>query len=239
MPRKVGSLAPHKKANGRTLICTSVTGPTVSQLAEKAERALAEGTDLVEIRFDMLRSTIFDEIKTKLRKFAPLSVFTLRPAREGGWFEGKEARRIELIRALAGLKPAHLDIELRTLEANPGLLSNKPAQNLIVSWHDLVGTPGRARLHAIMTRAESFGGLSKLVTTADDAADNIAILSLYDRPGRRPIAFCTGDHGVFSRVMAMQLGSPVAYASLAGDPTASGQLTLSQALAIRRRLQDA
>jgi len=239
MPRRTGPLAPLQNANGRTRICTSVTGPTVSQLAEKAEGALAEGTDLVEFRIDMLRSPIFDEMKTELRKFAPVSVFTLRPAREGGGFVGKEARRLELIRALAGLKPAYLDVELRTLEANPGLLSKKPAQSLIVSWHDLVGTPGRARLNAIMTRSESFGGLSKLVTTADDAADNIAILSLYDRPGRRPIAFCMGDRGVFSRVMAIQLGSPMAYVSLAGDPTASGQLTLGQALAIRRRLQDA
>ncbi len=239
MPRKVGSLAATQRVNVRTRICTSVVARTVSQLAEKAKGALAGGTDLVEFRIDKLRSPSFDEIKTELRKFAPLSVFTLRPAREGGGFEGKEARRLELIRAMAVLKPAHLDVELRTLEANPGLLSKNPIQNLIVSWHDLVGTPGRARLHAIKTRAESFGGLSKIVTTANDAADNIAILSLYDRPERRPIAFCMGDHGVFSRVMAIQLGSPMVYASLAGDPTASGQLTLGQALAIRRRLQDA
>ena len=239
MSRKVDPLAAVKKAKVRTRICTSVTGHTVFQLAEKAERALAGGTDLVELRIDALRPPILDEIKTELRKFAPMSVFTLRPVREGGGFEGRETRRLELIRALAGLNPAHLDVELRTLEANPGLISKKPAQNLIVSWHDLVGTPSRARLEAILTRAESFGGLSKLVTTADDAFDNVAILSLYDRPGRRPIAFCMGDQGVFSRVMAMQLGSPMAYVSLAGDPTASGQLTLGQALAIRRRLQDA
>ena len=239
MPRRVDSLAAVQNARVRTSICTSVTGQTVSQVAEKAERAFDRGTDLVEFRIDMLRPPIFDEIKTELRKFAPMSVFTLRPVREGGGFEGREARRLDLIRALAGLHPAHLDVELRTLETNPGLLSKKPDQNLIVSWHDLAGTPSRARLDAIMTRAESFGGLSKVVTTADDACDNIAILSLYDRRGRRPIAFCMGDQGVFSRVMAMQLGSPMAYVSLAGDPTASGQLTLGQALAIRRRLQDA
>jgi 3-dehydroquinate dehydratase type I len=200
---------------------------------------LAGGTDLVEFRIDLLRSPIFEEITSELRKFAPLSVFTLRPAREGGGFEGKEPRRLALIRAIGGLKPAHLDVELRTLAANPGLLSENPIENLIVSWHDLVRTPGRARLHAIMMRAESFGGLSKIVATANDPADNLAILSLYGRPERRPIAFCMGDHGVFSRVMAIQLGSPMAYASLPGDPTASGQLTLGQALAIRRRLQDA
>ncbi len=239
MPRKVDSRAALKNDKVRTRICTSVAGQTVSQLAEKAERAVAGGSDLVEFRIDVLRPPIFDEIKTELRKFAPLSVFTVRPARKGGGFVGTEARRLELIGALAGMNPAHLDVELSTLETNPDLLSKMPVQNLIVSWHDLVGTPGRARLHAIMTRAESFGGLSKLVTTADDPSDNVAILSLYDRPGRRPIAFCMGDRGVFSRVMAMQLGTPVAYVSLAGDPTASGQLTLGQALAIRRRLQDA
>jgi 3-dehydroquinate dehydratase type I len=193
----------------------------------------------VEFRFDSLRSPHFDEIKSKLSKFAGRSVFTVRSPREGGGFERNETRRLELIRALAELRPAHLDIELHTLESYPRLLSKMPAQNLIVSWHDLVGTPGRERLHTLMTKAASFGGLTKLITTANEAMDAIVVLSLYGRPRLPPLAFCMGDHGVFSRVMAMELGSPMAYASLVGDQTAQGQLTLGQALAVRRRLQDA
>ncbi len=72
-----------------------------------------------------------------------------------------------------------------------------------------------------------------------DAADAIAILSLYDRHEKPPIAFCMGVKGIFSRIMAMQRGSPLAYASLDGEPTAPGQPSLGQTLSIRRRLHDA
>ncbi len=213
-----------------------MSGRTAPQLSEKARQAIATGTDLVEFRIDTLRSPNIAEIKNELSSFGARSIFTVRPTLEGGIFKGSEAHRVDLIRALSELRPAILDIELHTLEANPGLLSGVPRQNLIVSWHDIMRTPGRARLNSILSKMAEFGGLAKVVTTANDPADAIAVLSLYDRPGRAPIAFCMGVDGIFSRVMAMQLGSPLAYASLDGEPTAPGQLSLGQMLSIRRRL---
>jgi 3-dehydroquinate dehydratase I len=193
----------------------------------------------VEFRIDTLRPPIFDEIDAELSPFKERSIFTVRPAREGGGFVGSESHRLKLISDLAELNPLFLDVELRTLESNRGILSSGSRPKLIVSWHDVARTPGRAHLHSIMTREEEFGGLAKLVTAANDPADAIPVLSLYDRPGRPPIAFCMGVNGIFSRVMAMQRGSPVAYASLGGESTAPGQLSLGQMLSIRRRLHDA
>jgi len=216
-----------------------VSGRTASQIAEKARRAIAEGTDLVEFRIDTLRPPILDEIEAEFSRFKERSILTVRPAREGGRFAGSEAHRLNLIRNLAELKPLFLDVELSTLESNRAFLSGGPRPKLIVSWHDIARTPGRAHLNSIMSREVAFGGLAKLVTTANDAADAIAVLSLYDRPGKPPIAFCMGVNGIFSRVMAMQSGSPVAYASLGGESTAPGQLSLGQMLSIRRRLHDA
>lgn len=193
----------------------------------------------MEFRIDTLRPPIFDEIKTELSPFKERSVFTVRPAREGGVFLGNEAHRMKLIGDLAELKPLLLDVELRTLESNQAFLSGGPRPKLIVSWHDIARTPNRAHLHSILSKEVALGGLAKLVTTAKDAADAIAILSLYDRPGKPPIAFCMGVNGIFSRVMAMQKGTPLAYASLDGESTAPGQLSLGQMLSIRRRLQNA
>ncbi len=90
-----------------------------------------------------------------------------------------------------------------------------------------------------MKRATSYGGLVKIVTTATKPADNLTILSLYDGHAPAPIAFCMGKQGVLSRVMAMERGSPIAYASLPDESTASGQLPLGLVLAIRRRFEDA
>lgn len=193
----------------------------------------------MEFRIDTLRPPILDEIDAELSPFDNLSIFTIRPAQEGGGFVGSEKHRLNLIGELAELKPLFFDVELRTLETNRAILSGGPRPNLIVSWHDIARTPGRAHLQSIMSREVEFGGLTKLVTTANDAADAIAVLSLYDRPGKPPIAFCMGVNGAFSRIMAMQRGSPVAYASLEGEPTAPGQLSLGQMLSIRRRLYDA
>jgi len=81
--------------------------------------------------------------------------------------------------------------------------------------------------------------MPKVVTTAARASDNLSILSLYQPGDKPPIAFCMGQLGLFSRVMAIQYGTPITYASLQGRQTAPGQLSLGSALAFRRRLQNA
>ncbi len=173
-----------------------------------------------------------------LSEFEDRSVLTVRPRSEGGEFRGSEPERVSLIRALSVLKLAALDVELRTLDRNPGLATEFRARATIVSWHDPAVTPSRTRLRSIMRRAAR-SGTPKLVTKANSPLDNLEILSLYQVPGPSPIAFCMGGQGAFSRAMSMELGAPVTYASLPGEPTASGQFTLAQAVALRRSLGDA
>lgn len=169
--------------------------------------------------------------------FVDRSIFTVRPPSEGGGFRGEEAERISLIHKLRGLNPAYIDVELRTLAMNEALLQDDSGTGTIVSWHDQIRTPGRARLLAILAKAAAYRGLAKVVTMAKVPSDNLTVLSLYDEPGPPPIAFCMGGPGVFSRVMAISRGSPITYASLPGEPTAPGQLSIVQLLALRRRLQ--
>lgn len=223
----------------RTSICTSLSGRTSSELAAKAREAFTQGTDLVEFRIDLLRSPIFEKVEANLSRFSGRSVFAVHPAAEGGGFEGEESERLALVRRLGELGPAYLDVELRTLEANRDLAPKGLGLNIIVSWHDPVRTPDRASLLRIMAKAASYGGLVKVVTTANSAADNLTILSLYDEPGQTPIAFCMGAQGLISRVMAMERGTPIVYASLPDEPTASGQPSLGYILAIRRLLESA
>jgi 3-dehydroquinate dehydratase type I len=193
----------------------------------------------VEFRIDMLRRPIYSEIRGTVSEFVDRSVLTVRSKAEGGKFDGPESDRIALIWKLADLKPAFLDIELRTLESNPDLPSLRMGHSMIVSWHNLSRTPDRKSILRTMGKAASYGGLVKVVPTATNPADNLTILSLYDEPGPSPIAFCMGTKGLFSRVMAMERGSPLTYASLSSEETAPGQLPLRHVLAIRRRLENA
>lgn len=200
----------------------------------KARFAFDHGADLVEFRIDLLRSARFEEIKAELSEFSERAVLTVRSRSEGGGFKGSETERVGLIRRLSALNPAFFDVELRTLEEDSALAATKLGRTTIASWHDLEGTLSGTRLLSIMKREEAFG-LPKIVTTARTATDALAVLSLYDK-GVRLIAFCMGKNGIFSRVMAIERGSPIIYASLPGEPTASGQFALGQAVALRRRL---
>jgi 3-dehydroquinate dehydratase type I len=213
-----------------------VSGRTIAEHETKARRAFDSGTDLVEFRLDSLRP--FPSDFAWLSGFLARAILTVRPRSEGGLFEGSESDRLGAIRAACDLRPAYVDIELRTLKANPDMVSGLAGQKLIVSWHDTSRTPSKARLASILADARSFGGLSKLVPTAREASDNLAALSLYDGSAPAPIAFCMGQAGVLSRVLAIERRTPIAYASLPGERTASGQLTLPQLLAVRRRLED-
>ncbi len=215
------------------MICTSVSAGTLAEQRSKARRALNLGTDLVEFRLDSLRP--FQLRESGLSELAGRAILTVRPQDEGGGFEGSEADRLEAIMAASRLHPAFLDVELRTLRASPDLVRGLAGQRLIVSWHDRSRTPSSARLASILTDARAFGGLAKLVPTARRASDNLTVLSLYDAGVPAPIAFCMGEAGLLSRIMAVERGTPIAYASLPGEPTAPGQTTLSQLLAMRRQ----
>ena len=223
---------------GGTLICTSLCAQAPSELAAKARMALAQGSDLIEFRLDLLRPTAVPELAKELSPFSARAVFTVRRKDEGGGL-ARESERLALIRRAAEIGPAYFDVELRTLEENPDLARSGLGVRLVVSWHGLSGTPNRARLLSLLARARSYGGLAKIVPAAARATDNLAILSLYDAQGPPPIAFCMGQVGLFSRVVAMDRGTPLAYASLDAEATAEGQLPLGTMLAVRRRLEDA
>ncbi|MCL4355445.1 MAG: type I 3-dehydroquinate dehydratase [Nitrososphaerota archaeon] len=216
------------------MVCTSVRAKTPAEQRVKAQRAFDSGTDLVEFRLDSLRP--FPSKAPELSEFLGRAILTVRSRSEGGCFEGREPDRLDAIRVACELRPAYVDVELRTLKANPDMVSELAGQKLIVSWHDCLRTPPKARLASILADARAFGGLAKLVPTARQASDNLAVLSLYDGQPPAPIAFCMGEAGVLSRVMAIERRTPIAYASLPGEQTAPGQLTLSKLLTARRRL---
>lgn len=210
-------------------ICTSVGGPSLRELLTKASLAVSLGSDLVELRIDMLKAAAAtQELESEVSGLARRAIITVRSGREGGRFRGSEAERLELISRLASTRPAYLDIELATCKENAEWARSIPKDvQKIVSWHDFDGTPRVDMLRAVCDDGLRHGSLVKVITTAKSAEDNLATLTLCgERPGK-VVSFCMGELGTVSRVVSMRLGAPIVYASLPNEAVAPGQLSIS------------
>lgn len=75
--------APAGAQAARTLLCTSLTAPTVDGMLAEAQEALAAGADIVELRIDFLAALNPGEDLLRLRQQCPLpAIVTYRPAWE-------------------------------------------------------------------------------------------------------------------------------------------------------------
>lgn len=178
-------------------------------------------------------------------------IVTCRPTREGGKFDGPEEVRIGLLEKATELGADFIDIEHDSMEAKDfqPLLQRKGKAKVIVSYHDFKETP--TNLKEIYERlSNSKADIVKIVTTANDITDNLKIFHLLEEtrrgdPSGRPyihgggcdpatkplIAFCMGELGQISRILAPKYGSFLTFGSLgAGKESAPGQLTAREML---------
>ncbi len=224
------------KAAGRGLglVCTTISAETPKEMVQKAESAFAFGSDLVELRFDLLRSPEAP-VPRKLARISRRSVITVRRGDEGGAFSGTEPARLALLSRLGNLRPRLIDVELRTARENPGWFGALPRTSLrIVSWHDLSGTPAFRVLEKARAEAASVGDVAKIVTKATRFEDSLRVLRLYETGPSGLVAFCTGPAGAASRLASMRLGSPIIYAALPGEPVAPGQISVETVAGLKK-----
>jgi 3-dehydroquinate dehydratase type I len=215
------------------LICVSTYGENYKTLLERISQAIRAGADLVEARLDYLEEINAEKLAKALTPYASKLIITIRPVSQGGRFKGMDDERLTLLRRLSSISPAFMDLELDICEKY-GVESGR---STIVSWHGLADTPDMETLTEIAMRCLRLGDYAKVVTYATSHADILRILHLYsDLPRNRLIAFCMGEVGRVSRILAMAAGSPVAYASLDGLTTAPGQMTLHEMRSHRERL---
>ncbi len=222
----------------RSQLCTSVSASDCEGMAKKASLAFSMGSDLVELRIDHLNEASAGQIVKHLSPFFDRAVVTIRSSSEGGTFRGSERRRIDLLTALATQSPRFVDVELRTIERNDSVHDFLDASRTIVSWHSNTGTPSLSKLREKTGDALKYGSLVKIVTAARRLDDSIRLLSLYElETDHRLIAFCVGEFGLTSRVIALQLGCPLLYCSLPGEPLAQGQTSIRVMRQLRKLLR--
>jgi 3-dehydroquinate dehydratase type I len=163
------------------------------------------------------------------------TLVTNRRRDEGGFFASCENKRMALLHEAVELGVHLVDIEARTgpraVSGLAGAIRAKGGKTrLIVSHHDMEGTPTRRTLEKRLKACRMLGAdIVKIVTLANAVEDNLRLLEIIPqalRMGQDVTAFCMGIKGRLSRVAAPLLGSCISYASLEeGAESAPGQMT--------------
>lgn len=184
--------------------------------------------DWLEVRADRIGEP---DVAMLRRRFAGKLVYTLRSHAEGGGFAGNPEQRAR------HLGNAAQDYDFVDLEAQrdlvPAVLEAVPAEKRLISWH---GPPSTlAELTSRFERmAVTEASWYKLIPEARRPGDAMASLLLLHALGRRDVvAFASGEHGTWTRLLAPRLGAPLVYAAiqtdaLQGEPGAPGQVELQR-----------
>lgn len=209
-------------------ICASIAEKTPEKCIKKIKNLDSE---LIEHRMDFMEEIRdLEDIYTASK--LPV-IATLRSSADGGAFSGSENSRIAYLFEALDAGCTMIDIERGT---EPGLkeklIRNAKKNNcgVIISVHDFEGTAGMEELSMIMEMERGEGAdIGKIVTTPHSVEDCHRVLRLLLKAEKEKfplIAFCMGELGRFTRVIAPLYGAPFTYAS-SGTPTAPGQLSIS------------
>jgi 3-dehydroquinate dehydratase type I len=211
-------------------ICIPITALSTDEALIKMEKGFDQAP-VLELRIDGITGLNLEKLLACKRGEI---LVTNRTKEEGGAFAGSEEKRVGLLKKAVALGADYLDLELRTDKGLIGKLRDKietfqGRSRLILSFHDFRGTPSPRVLMEKLKEGYALGAdIVKIVTQAGNTADNLKVLPLIPyarKKGLNIIAFCMGEEGKISRVMAPLLGSYLTYASLVkGEESAPGQI---------------
>ena len=206
-----------------TRLCVSLFVREAEPARRDISRAIEAGADLVELRLDEL--THVDQLRPVIDGIDFPFIYTCRPESDGGYSRLEEAERINFLLACRKLRPGWMDIELRTLEANPDAFAGQ--SDLIVSHHDYESRPDL--LYKTLGALARHGDVSKIAWRARSVRDNTELFDLLLTRPRPMIALCMGEAGLASRVLAKKFNAYLTFASLDDEQTtAPGQVSIDQ-----------
>jgi 3-dehydroquinate dehydratase I len=191
---------------------------------------LRKPPDLFELRLDGLVVAI-DKMQAAMPKLRSPLIITARAPREGGANHLSLARRRELlVRFLPDAR--YVDVELSCAKALSAVLKQARAQkvSVILSLHDLAGTPTLRTFLSAAHRAHSLGADIFKIASRTDQPEQVDRLVEFIQLKSSPLptsAMGLGRLGRASRARLAQSGSVLNYAYL-GRPTIEGQWSLAQ-----------
>ncbi len=190
-------------------------------------------SDVVELRLDRVRDL---DLKKVLAVSGKPRLATCRSRAEGGFFGGTEKERRRVLEDAIQEGVEYVDLEFSSDDAR--LLSKTGKSRPILSSHFRGGTPNDLEETYHRMAVAGREAILKLIPYADSCTDNLRIRDLLRRArseGRALIAFCMGEKGKISRILAHAWGSWGIYAPSTPDArTASGQLLLPELSGVYR-----
>ncbi|UCH13377.1 MAG: type I 3-dehydroquinate dehydratase [Bacteroidales bacterium] len=200
------------------MICVAISDKNIDNCL-----ATLKNVEMAEIRLDLTEFNL-DEIK-KVFSLQKKLIATHRPDKH------TEEERMKNLKAAIKAGAKYLDLEYESNEIyRKEMISYAHSNNcdVVISYHNYENTPDLEVLKIILKNSFEFGAdIAKIVATAITNIDNAKILSLYNYPGRI-IAFCMGNMGKITRIIAPFMGAEFTYAAMdEGEATAAGQIKYS------------
>ncbi len=201
-------------------ICVTVTGRTMEEL--RRARDAAAGADLVEVRLDGVdRPDPVGAIEGRLRPV----IVTCRAKWEGGWFEGSESERRQILHDAMVAGAEFVDIELRA-EFTQELVRLRRGRGILLSLH-VFGERLPDAKESVRALRSTGAEVVKLAYEARRLVDTLPLFALAEDPDFRGvesqghILIAMGQPGTSTRVLAARLGNRWTYA---GDGIVPGQI---------------
>lgn len=191
----------------------------VTRSALEAARGIASW---LEVRGDLAGEV---DVARLRRHFPGRLLFTLRSRPEGGASEAtKGERRERLIRAAE-----HYDlIDLEAQDLVPRVLAAVPPERRVLSTCRRAADAEELRQRAGILLATP-AALYRVAPPARHHCEALAPMQLLRDLGRQDVcAYADGIFGIWTRVAAVQLGSPAAFGMLDGDPARDGAPSIAQ-----------
>jgi len=195
-------------------IVVSHLGADVRALAAQAARQ-APLADLVELRLDRVGHPGKGALADLVGAAGKPVIVTCHGPEAGGAFAGDLDARLDLLHDAAEAGARFVDVDW-TLSLELGEV--RAPCHRIVSRHDPEATPADLDLLLEEVQAVLYeGDVTKIVPTARTCEDGLRLLR-WLRTTKGIVAFCMGEAGRFTRVLAPIFGSPFTYAAPAAVP---------------------
>lgn len=206
----------------KTKICVPIFEKTYKTVIQAAKNSFEAGADLVEFRIDAMDHPNPDDVLNIIKDINQPLIATNRKIDEGGFFQGSESERTEIL--LTAAKHADIiDIELETDIDHMNKVI-KASKSTIISYHDFKKTPPLDFLLDIVSRERQLGDIAKFAVMPKTLSDTIVVLNVLSKV-EKTVGIAMGDMGRYTRVVAPLFGSPITFASL-DNISAPGQLDI-------------
>lgn len=217
------------------MICLPLSAESNVQLADLIRQSRSQPADILELRLDFLKEA--PDFSQLLPEAHLPTIVSCRSRADGGFFEGTEIERRNILKEAAAAGSAYIEAEAVDVNA---VQPHKKKSTLIVCMHDFHGTP-----QDIEQRVGKLAAMPadwvKFVVTHRRPADSLKVLEIIGKAEKPTIGVAMGEGGLLTRILGPAWGSPVTYANrdpgfiaAPGNPTAADLAKIYRVAGITR-----